>query len=129
MEQDELIAIEVLQTINTGNPNLKSRVLTTFGLLSFTYEDLMSERKDASKIKIMLNNEERLIFSKLRRLVLSRKYSQKSRKLKKTINEILETDKALIINKAYELFANHPNMVEFKEFVQAISVPLTPTNF
>jgi hypothetical protein len=129
MEQDELIAIEVLQTINTGNPNPKNFVSTTCGLLPFTYEDLMSERKDASMMKRLLNHEERLVFNKLRRRVLSRKYSCKSRILKKNMHEILKTDKERIIDKARELFADHPNMSQFDEFIQAISVSLKPANF
>ncbi len=129
MEQDEAIAVEVLQTINTGNPHPKNQVVTTYGVLPFTYEDLMSERKDASKMKSRLSLEERLTFNKLRRRVLSRKYSRKSRILKKNMHEILKTDKELIIDKARELFADHPNMLQFDEFIQAISVSLKPANF
>ena len=129
MEPAEAIAIEVLQTIMSGDKSPKGLVSTTHGNFSFTYEDLMSERKDASKMKSRLSLEERLTFNKLRRRVLSRKYSRKSRIFKKNMHEILKTDNTLIIEKARELFADHPNMSQFDEFIQAISVSLKPANF
>ena len=126
MERDEQIAVEVLETIMNGNFNPINKVSTTMQNFTFTYEDLISDRKQAMIIKKrLLNDKDIIMFKKLRRRLLSRKYSKLSRTKKRTYAQIITSERSKIIEKAYELFADHPNMEEFREFIQTLNAEQT----
>ena len=122
LEKDEQIAIEVLETILHGNPNPKTLVCTTSQSFTFTYEDLMADREQAYKIKKSLNSQnDVLMFSKLRRQILSRTYSKKSRSKKRIEIKSSKADRDLIINKVHELFSDHYRFEKFCDFIQVLN--------
>lgn len=127
MDKDEQIAIEVLETILNENPNPKTLVSTTMQNFTFTYEDLMSTRINATIIKKKLNSQHEIfMFNKLRRRLLSRKYSKRSRSKKRTEIIIVKTERDLIVDKAFELFTDHPKFSEFRDFITKLKDSTPP---
>jgi len=129
MNREEQIAIEVLETIMNESSNPRNTVSTTIQNFSFTYEDLMSDRQRAYYIKKRLRSDEEVtMFRILRRRVLGREYSKISRNKKRTQTKQITTERCKIITKAYELFADHPKMQEFREFIQTLNAEQTDTD-
>ena len=119
MQIDEEIAIEVLETLSNSNLDHKTNVSTTNKKFEFTYEELLSNRSQASIVKKKLKSRDEIIlFKKLRRRVLSRIYSKKSRTKKRIVSITIKSERDIIIDKVNELFSDHPNFQQFREFIQ-----------
>ena len=119
MQIDEEIAIEVLETLSNSNLDHKTNVSTTNKKFEFTYEELLSNRSQASIVKKKLKSQDEIIlFKNLRRRVLSRKYSKKSRTKRRIVSITMKSERDIIIDKVNELFSDHPNFKQFREFIQ-----------
>lgn len=119
MQIDEEIAIEVLETLSNSNLDHKTNVSTTNKKFEFTYEELLSNRSQASIVKKKLKSRDEIIlFTKLRRRVLSRIYSKKSRTKRRIVSITMKSERDIIIDKVNELFSDHPNFQQFREFIQ-----------
>ena len=119
MQIDEEIAIEVLEILSNSNLDHKTNVSTTNKKFEFTYEELLSNRSQASIVKKKLKSRDEIIlFKKLRRRVLSRKYSKKSRTKRRIVSITMQSERDIIIDKVNELFSDHPNFQQFREFIQ-----------
>jgi len=119
MQIDEEIAIEVLETLSNSNLDHKTNVSTTNKKFEFTYEELLSNRSQASIVKKKLKSRDEIIlFKKLRRRVLSRIYSKKSRTKRRIVSITIKSERDIIIDKVNELFSDHPNFQQFREFIQ-----------
>ena len=119
MQIDEEIAIEVLEILSNSNLDHKTNVSTTNKKFEFTYEELLSNRSQASIVKKKLKSRDEIIlFKKLRRRVLSRIYSKKSRTKKRIVSITIKSERDIIIDKVNELFSDHPNFQQFREFIQ-----------
>lgn len=122
IEADEQLAIDVLATIMNGNLNPNTPVSTKSYSFIFTYEDLTSDRLHAKKIKKKIRTAEEMeIFRKLRRRVLSKLYSRKSRTKRRIESINAKTERVVIIDKVHELFADHPNLQAFKDFIKSLN--------
>jgi len=119
MQIDEEIAIEVLKILSNSNLDHKTNVSTTNKKFEFTYEELLSNRSQASIVKKKLKSRDEIIlFKKLRRRVLSRIYSKKSRTKRRIVSITIKSERDIIIDKVNELFSDHPNFQQFREFIQ-----------
>ena len=119
MQIDEEIAIEVLETLSNSNLDHKTNVSTTNKKFEFTYEELLSNRSQASIVKKKLKSQDEIIlFKNLRRRVLSRIYSKKSRTKRRIVSITMKSERDIIIDKVNELFSDHPNFQQFREFIQ-----------
>jgi hypothetical protein len=119
MQIDEEIAIEVLEILSNSNLDHKTNVSTTNKKFEFTYEELLSNRSQASIVKKKLKSRDEIIlFKKLRRRVLSRIYSKKSRTKRRIVSITMKSERDIIIDKVNELFSDHPNFQQFREFIQ-----------
>jgi hypothetical protein len=113
----EQIAIEVLETISKGDNKPTDPVITTLANFTFSYEDLHADRFNANIIKHRLNStHEKIMYKKLRRRILCRKYSQVSREKKKVTYTNLKTTIETIVEQAKLLFNDHPNLDKFIMF-------------
>lgn len=127
MDKDEQIAIDVLETILNENPNPKTLVSTTTRNFTFTYGELMSDRRKASIIKKKLNSKTEIdMFNKLRRRILSRVYSKRFRSKRRIESITFKTEREQIIDKACELFSDHTKFSEFKDFITKLKDSIPP---
>ena len=68
--------------------------------------------------KKLKSRDEIILFKKLRRRVLSRIYSKKSRTKRRIVSITMQSERDIIIDKVNELFSDHPNFQQFREFIQ-----------